>query len=311
MADTRLFGREFSLLLVQGNDAFDLSQMHCRFRTVQADFESPNSLSVRIYNVSNKTLQQVQEYSRVVLQAGYPGNYGVIFDGTIKQFGIGRENAKDTYLDIFASDGDLAYNFAFVNKTLAPGASDSEVLQAALDEMALGGVYLGYQPGDAGVSYLPRGKVAFALGRQVIRTYAQTKKMTWSIQNGKIQLIPLDGYKPGEIPDITALSGLIGQPEQTGAGITFKHLLNPRFSVGQAIRIDNKSINQVIAQKDRELPVAYNSLTQALSLAKVSTDGLYRLLVAEHEGDTRGQAWYTHCTALAIDASSNKVKNNG
>lgn len=308
---TTLYGRKFSLLLVQGENALDLSSMHCRFRTVQADFESPNSISVRVYNLSDQTLRQVQEFGRVVVQAGYEGNFGVVFDGTIKQFGIGRENAKDTYLDIFASDGDLAYNFAFVNKTLSPGASDAEVLQAALDEMSLGGVYLGYKPGDAGVTYLPRGKVAFALGRNVIRTYAQSKKMTWSIQNGKIQLIPLDSYKPGEIPDINAMSGMVGQPEQTAAGVTFRHLLNPRFSVGQAIRIDNKSVNQVIAQKDRDLPVAYNSLTQALSLAKVSADGLYRLLIAEHEGDTRGPAWYTHCTAMAIDISTGKVKNNG
>lgn len=311
MTDSLLYKRKFSLFVIKDDNVLDLSDMHCTFRTEQADTETPNNASIRVYNLSDKTIQAVKEFTRVVIQAGYDANFGVIFDGTIKQFGIGRENATDNYLDIFAADGDLAYNFAVVNTTLAPGATQSEQLQAALDAMALGGVYLGYKPGDVGVSTLPRGKTSFALGRNVIRTYATTNKMSWSIQNGKINLIPLDSYKPGEIPDVNATSGLIGQPQQTANGIQFKHLLNPSFTVGQAIRINNKDINQLIAQQQNPFPIPYNQRVGVLSLAKVASDGLYRLLVAEHEGDTRGQAWYTNVVALAIDPSSNKVKPYG
>lgn len=311
MSDTLLWKRKFSLFVIKDDSVLDLSDMHCTFKTEQADTETPNNASVRIYNLTDKTLQAVKEFTRVVIQAGYAANYGVIFDGTIKQFGIGRENATDTYLDIFAADGDLAYNFAVVNTTLAPGASQSEQLQAGLDAMALGGVYLGYKPGDVGVTTLPRGKTSFALGRDVIRTYAQTNKMSWSIQDGKINLIPLDGYQPGRIPDVNATSGLVGQPQQTANGIQFRHLLNPAFKVGQAIRINNKDINQLIAQESNPFPIPYNQRTGTLNLAKTTSDGLYRLLVAEHEGDTRGQSWYTNVIALAIDASSNKVKPYG
>lgn len=311
MSDTLLYKRKFSLFVIKDDNVLDLSEMHCKFKTEQADTEVPNNASIRVYNLTDKTIQAVKEFTRVVIQAGYEANFGVIFDGTIKQFGIGRENATDTYLDIFAADGDLAYNFSLVNTTLAPGASQSEQLQAALDAMALGGVYLGYKPGDVGVTTLPRGKTSFALGRDVIRTYAQTNKMTWSIQNGKINIIPLDGYKPGQIPDVNATSGLIGQPQQTANGIHFVHLLSPAFKIGQAIRINNDDINQLIAQEKNPFPTPYNQRTGTLNLAKTASDGLYRLLVAEHEGDTRGQAWYTNVIALAIDASSNKVKPYG
>lgn len=311
MSDNLLFKRKFSLFVIKDENVLDLSEMHCKFKTEQADTETPNNANVRIYNLSDKTIQAVKEFTRVVIQAGYESNFGVIFDGTIKQFGLGRENATDTYLDIFAADGDLAYNFALVNNTLRPGASQSEQLQAALDAMGESGVYLGYRTGDVGVSILPRGKTSFALGRNVIRTYAQTNRMSWSIQNGKINIIPLDGYKPGDIPDINATSGLIGQPQQTANGIVFKTLLNPALKIGQAIRINNDDINQLIKQEKNPFPIPYNQRTGTLNLAKTSSDGLYRLLVTEYEGDTRGQAWYADCVGLAIDASSNKVKPYG
>lgn len=311
MSSNVLFKRKFSLILTNDTEALDLSTLHCTFRTEQADFETPNNAHVRVYNLSSKTQERVKEFSRLVLQAGYEGGpFGVIFDGTIKQFGFGRESAKDTYLDLFAADGDLAYNFAVVNRTLSPGASQSEQLQAALDAMGNYGVYLGYKQGDAGVT-LPRGKTAFAMGRDVIRQYADTNKSSWSIQKGAIQIIPLDSFKPGEVMDINAGAGLIGQPQQTAAGVKFKNLLDPRFTVGQAIRINNKDINQIIQSDPAAAPIAYNSRTQALSLAKVRTDGLYRLLEAEFEGDTRGQPWYANCVALAIDPSSNKVNPYG
>jgi hypothetical protein len=40
--------------------------------------------------------------------------------------------------------------------------------------------------------------------------------------------------------------------------------------------------------------------------ATVANDGLYRVIVAEHSGDTRGTGndWYTELTCLDIDPSS-------
>ncbi len=58
------------------------------------------------------------------MQAGYEsGAYGIIFKGTIKRIKTGRESAIDSFLEIMAADADEAFNFAFVNKTLAAGAT--------------------------------------------------------------------------------------------------------------------------------------------------------------------------------------------
>ena len=47
----------------------------------------------------------------VMLQAGYEnGAYGIIFSGTILRIRTGRESATDTFLEIMAADGDIAFN---------------------------------------------------------------------------------------------------------------------------------------------------------------------------------------------------------
>lgn len=289
--------------------ALDLSEFHFTFSTVQQDVESPSNCSIRVYNLSRQTLDNLtkNEYSTVVLQAGYEGRYGVIFKGTLKQFRIGKESATTTYLDLLASDGDQAYNYSVVAKTLAASSTPQDRINAALAAMAPNGVTAGHlMPFTGGV--LPRGKVLFGMARAAVRNEARQQGATWEIANGQVNIIPLDGYLPGEAVELNALTGMIGIPEQTENGIRVRSLLNPLITVGGLVKIDNRSINRIVQQNPRAATVAYNSYTGIQLLATVTNDGLYRVFVAEHQGDTRGQAWYTDIVCLAVDPSSKKVQ---
>ncbi len=314
------YGRKATLLVVRPEQAddnpgstIDLSQMHFRFRTVQQDVESPNNCNIRVFNLSDETVEQItkKEYSRVILQAGYDGaGAGSIFDGQIKWFGVGRENATDKYLDILAADGDLAYNFATVNVTLAAGSTPKQRIDAILAEMYKKGVTVGDLLDPTG-GVLPRGKVLFGMARTHLRWEAQSQGATWNIDGGRVHMTPLTGYRPGDAVVLSALTGLIGLPEQTNEGLRVKCLLNPRIVVGGLVQIDNKSVNQLIQQNPDSAPIPYNQYAGLQLLAKTTADGLYRVLVAEHEGDTRGQAWYTHLTCLAANPSTKMVKAYG
>lgn len=289
----------------------DLSEARFRFSTQQQDVESPNNCSIRVYNLSDETVRKVKgEYDRVTLQAGYDGAYGVIFDGTIKQFRVGRESNIDSYLDILAADGDLGYNFGIVNKTLAAGASPQQRVDAIIESMGPYGVTKGYVGPLVGGT-LPRGKVLFGMARAALRAEVKTSGCTWNIQNGEVQVIPLDGYLPGEAVELTALTGLIGLPEATADGVRARCLLNPKITVGGLVKIDNASINQTLQQNPNAAPIAYNQWTGLQFLAKTTTDGIYRVLVVEHEGDTRGLSWESKLICLAVDPATLKVKPYG
>lgn len=291
-----------------GGEGLDLSALHFTFSTVQQDLESPNNCSIRIFNLAPATVKKILgEYSRVTLQAGYEGGEGVIFSGIVKQFRIGRESGTTTYLDILAADGDLAYNFAVVNKTLAAGSTPQQRLQVPLEAMEPYGVTAGnLMPFTGGI--LPRGKVFFGMARAAARSITQNNGATWQINNGQVNVTPLDGYLPGEAVELTAQTGLIGLPEQTNEGIRVKCLLNPRIVVGGTVKIANHTINQLVQSDPKAAPVPYNQRVGIQLLASVTSDGLYRVYVAEHAGDTRGNAWYTSLVCLAIDPSSKKVQ---
>jgi hypothetical protein len=48
----------------------------------------------------------------------------------------------------------------------------------------------------------------------------------------------------------------------------------------------------------------FPSYTSQYYPATVTNDGFYRVMVAEHVGDTRGNDWYTELTCLAADISA-------
>ena len=294
-------------LIVGGDDgnAIDLSALRFAFSIRRGDIQTPNSADIRVYNVAPQTAERIRqilptpEFTRVVIQAGYDGNYGVIFDGQIKQVRRGRESQLDTYLDITAADGDSAYNFAVSAVSLAAGSKPSDHIAAVLEGMAKFGVSQGYMPELEG-NPLPRGKVIFGMSRDELRKVAKTTSTSWSIQDGKVNFIPLTAYMPGDVPVITAATGMVGLPEQTQDGIKIKCLLNPNIKIGTQVKLDNASIqryryNLSINQQ------AQNAMSEQSN--KINDDGFYYVMIADHQGDTRGNAWFTELICLAVDAT--------
>lgn len=298
------FIRKVGLVVAEGENGLDLSAFRIKFNVQQSDVSTPNSATIKIYNLSEKTAQSVQkEFSRVVLNAGYEsGNYGIVFDGTIKMVRRGRDSPTDTFVEIAGADGDMAHNFAVVNKTLAPGAKAQDQLDAVAAAM---GLPVGYKP-DLPPGALSRGKVLFGMARDRMDTISDTARATWSIQNGKIQVIPLTSYRPGEAVVTNSATGMVWTPVQTEQGIEVRTLLNPKIAIGCLLQIDNKSVQgALLGGPNLYAPGRLEQIPGLLPA--VTFDGFYRVYVAEHQGDTWGGAgadWFTTMTCLAIDRSA-------
>lgn len=304
------FGRFAKLLLLQDNNALDLSDLHFKFEISASDVETPNTARIRVYNVSQQTLQYataVEEFYGVVVQAGYESNNAQIFQGTIKQFRRGKENNTDSFLEIFAADGDPNYNFGTLNKNVAGTIDQAQLFQEYLgglnnkqkQQISADPQALQYLQGTGGI--LPRGKVLFGLARAYLRDQSRSTLSRWSVQNGKLTIVPLDSYLQSEAIVINSSTGMIGVPEATDQGIMVETLLNPQIQIGKTIRLNNADITTTII-KEQFFP-GYNDLNLVANV-DTSTDGLYRVIVAEHTGDTRGQEWYTHITCLLIDSTA-------
>jgi hypothetical protein len=140
-----------------------------------------------------------------------------------------------------------------------------------------------------------------------LRTIAVKYQARWSIQDGVIKLIPLTGYLPGEAVVVNSATGMTGVPEATDNGVSVRVLLNANIQVGQRIQINEKDITYSTIKSQ-----FYPNYTSTQFTANVTRDGFYRVIVAQHSGDTRDVSWYTDLVCLAIDPSapSNIVNPN-
>jgi hypothetical protein len=307
------FGRKSSLIVSTGTVGLNLSDFRFTFRTTNSDAQTPNTMYVRVYNLSPETVAKIgtntnTEFSTITLQAGYEGgNFGIVFQGTIKQTATGRERNTDSYLDIWAADGDLWINNAVVNLSLAAGQTPQQVIGAITGAASsngtppvkfasdTSGLIAGSALGTANA--LSRGKVLFGMSRDYSRDWAEKYGFRWSIQNGEFVLVPITRYRPGEAVVLSSTTGLVGVPEATQDGVRVRALLNPLIRIGCLVQIAKSDINQITTQQQ--------GLKYSNAIATVVTAaGFYRVMTAEFSGDSRGQDWYVDMICLAVDVSA-------
>ena len=298
-----------------GTNGLDLSSLRIKFNVKRSDTMTPNVADIRVYNVSSETALSMlinlspttgssgllQNHGKVILQAGYDSNFGVIFQGNIKQIILGRESATDTFVDIIAGDGEHAYNFAIVNTTIAAGATPQNQLNAVVNATKPLGVGLGYV-GDTQGPNLPRGKVMFGNAKNYARAIANNTNQTWSIQDEQITFVPVSSYVPGTQVFLSSKTGLIGTPQQTNVGLDVKCLLNPFIKIGGLINIDEA----IVADYKINLSAPGSP---ANNPAPLTQDGVYYVMVAEHSGDTRGIEWYTSMICINKDVTTNPLNS--
>lgn len=226
------------------------------------------------------------------------------------QFQFGKESNVDSYIELRCSDGDTLYNFGVVNGSLPAGTTYSDRFAATLkmlDAEATADTSSFLENFSGGV--LPRGKVLFGMARAQFRAIANGTASRWSIQNGKIVLVPLTGYLASEAVVVNGATGMLSVPEVTDNGINVKILLNPLVQIGTLLQLNSADISQTVI-KEQGYP-DYGNIAYAATVTPGV--GLYRTMVAEHSGDTRGTGsdWVTDITCLAVDPSSGTVAAYG
>jgi hypothetical protein len=300
------FGRGFSLQLAGQQDIVEVGMdLRVRFQITANDIETPNVAVIRVYNLSSERVKYlISEFTQVTVAAGYGENIGTIFKGQVKQFRRGKERNVDSYLDILCADGDAAYTLGVVNTSLPAGASANQRFQTLTQSLGVPAdpsttnVLAANQP-TGGI--LPRGKVMFGLARYYMGDLARTANVRWSIQGGRAVLVPITGYLPGDIIKINSSSGMVGVPEANEQGIAVTCLLNPAIQVGYQVQINEADVTETVI-KSQFFP-QYTHLNLVATVDQ-STEGLYRVIVIEHEGDTRGPEFYTKLVCLKLDPSA-------
>lgn len=297
-------------------EAIDLSQFRIRFKISQALVNRPCTAEITISNVAESTANRINLSAfeanpdsdiKVVLEAGYQDNFGMIFQGDLWWKATGRESQTETFLKLIATTGDRLLKYLVVNTSLPPGATQEDILKVLKKEFEANGVDVTTLPDGLLETKLPRGKVIYRSSGDLLRGLSATNNFYFSLGvNGLIFTQKAKTYDEGEpVIVLNAKTGLIGRPTITPNGVELDALLNPQLEVGTLVQIDNASI----VRQDYKTTISEGSYVDnyRASDAMLDSDGIYRIIGREHFGDTRGDEWRTHLICVGVNAEVQPV----
>jgi hypothetical protein len=297
MNSTRQWMRQASLVVGTKGQGIEIGTLRITFKVEKTIRPTPNQASILVYNLSPDQEAKVKnEYTDVMLQVGYQGATRMVFGGNIKRAFTYKEET-DWITEIQGADGDKDYTRATLNKTLAAGYTDADIVKAAIDAYGQTG---GTAAGTVTTSTVAhsRGRVLTGPVTQLMHRVAENALGHWSIQDGKLYLVKADSVLPDDAIVVNETTGMIGAPEISDKGIIVKCQLNPQIRINGALKLDNNDIKV----KSYQLYVN-GPKVKAKNLVRLSPDGIYKVYKLTHEGDTWGEDWFTTSECVAVGSA--------
>ncbi len=305
------------ILVVSDNagNTEDLSLLRITFRVTHGTIQTPRKLVLKIWNPSPITINNAKSfYTSISLSIGYQKESSVLFEGKIQQIRDGQENPVDTFLEIIAVTGGMAYAEAVSSAVLPAGWSYNHAHSQIVEDMAKKEkIGKGDFPSLTGSA--PRPKIMYGMTRDHCRVLAHSTSAAWNIDDNGVSFYHIpDMVKPKsqneEAIILSPKTGLIGVPVQTPDGVQATCLMNARLKRNVLVQI--KDAKTLDAQAD----VSYSAINggnqvmtnengvERRSIIGTSPTGTYRIAYVDHEGDTRDNVWYSTICCIAVDVSA-------
>ncbi len=252
-------------------NAVEVRDLRVQFRVEKTLKRDPNTAEIQISNAAPNTraLFQVRG-ARVVLQAGYTGTLDVVFVGDVIM-AVTTRDGPDWVTRLQCGDGTRLLAHARMTTSYAGGTPLRRVITDAARKLLTREVDIGGAVADVS-KQLTQGFVAHGRAADVLDRALEGQGKEWSIQDGRLQVLPAGGTATGGVVLLSPSTGLVGDIEPGSAEDTkkgrrvlrVKSLLQPQIRPGGRMRIESRGVN-----------------------------GTFRIGKVRHEGDTSGGAWYT------------------
>lgn len=247
----------------------------------------PNVLELEVSNLSADTRAQIKGPTKgspgttVLLNAGYVGTLALLYAGNVRTVRTAKDAATIT-THLTAGDGDWAYSGATISASLSQGAGLTQVLQQLGPAMGVDvsqALAIAAQAdAAAGAPRFSRGWVGSGKASVEVTKALNRFGLTWSIQEGKLQVLEAAKALPGTAVLLTPDTGLLGSPEPNDAVdsrvpklTTLRCLLDPTIRPGTLLQVEATFLK-----------------------------GLFKAQTVKHQGDTHGSTWETQVQATAL-----------
>jgi hypothetical protein len=263
----------FESTVTDDNRFFDL---RVQFTTEKNGAKDPNTLQMKIFNLSEASRKKIKENDVVILTAGYEEATGRIFGGEIlEEGGVNHiKESTDWVTVIKAKDGGKNYSSKRINESLGADSSVTDAIRKVAEALGIG---LGNLEDKISSGSFPRnfkffqyGTVLSGKASDILDELLTSAGLEWSIQDGQLQVLePLEVIRPQAIK-LSQSTGLIGSPEIGDKGVVkARSLLQPELWPGRQVDIESAFFE----------------------------DGFFKVNKTTHFGDTFATDWYTDIEA--------------
>lgn len=283
---SKLFGRKVQVTVGQRGEAgLLIENLRIVFKIEKTLEKIPNNSTVDIYNLAPHSRAAFERKKAAIrVTAGYGDEIKDIFTGDIAT-AVTKRTGADILTSIEAADGLLAYQSKEVDLSFAPGAKIGTILDSLLGQFGLSkGEIQGIDVND---QYLNGAVFSGKIHDHIDTLLYKQRGLSWSIQDGKVQILPKSKGSIRKAIFLSPETGLIGSPfkrsvvnvdiakkvegKDAESGVNLKSLLNAELVPGRLVEVDAEFVK-----------------------------GVFKIEKVVHSGDTHGVSYYSDIEAVNI-----------
>lgn len=265
-------------------EALRFSDLRVTFKVEKTDDKNPNTADIAVYNLSATSRAALEgKGTPVLLMAGYASGVAQVFSGHARVTDSEKQGV-DWATRIRCGDGERAIAFATVSESAKPGTQVKDMVLRVAKKLVSDPSNIA-QTLQNEVRSFSSGYAAHGNAAAELTRLCDKIDLKWSIQDGRLELLTLNGFTNDVGPLFTPDSGLVGTPalgtpDAKGGPQTWKvkTLLEPRIRPGQRFFVERT----------------------------ISTDGqpvkreTFRAKKVHHTGDTHGGEFFTEIEATQV-----------
>lgn len=242
-----LFRRKIEVIIGQSiklnNDALLIE-----FSVVLEDAEEPNRATVKIYNLSDNTINKIKRTDTIVINAGYEGDVGTIFAGGIIVKDV-IYSKTEKILTLEVQDALSNWLDKNVSKTYVAGTKASEIIRDLTKQI---GIEIGLIELENDISY-DRGRTINTTLRNAVKDivkdtssklYSNKNKLYITKRTTGVNIAVVLNSETGLIDSptpFTEIGEFVGDKDFSGFNI--ETLLNHRIGINTILQIQSKTAN--------------------------------------------------------------------
>ena len=248
------FDRQYRLIAGQaGAKGFEVgggrNPLHISFSMEKSDLESQNTGKIEIWNLNDSHIAELEKKNCVVaLNAGYGAHRPLIFTGIVS-FVSTVEDGADRKTSIEVIDNLIQARDTYVSVSYSGQVSWKTIFDDVATKM---GIPISYSH-NVSFAKITNGFSFVGLAKNILTKGCQCCGLSWSIQNGVLQVKRPRDVMSLEVFEISAKTGMIGSPEkvtitsgensnQNRIGWDVRYFLNGAINVNDYVKLVSKKI---------------------------------------------------------------------